>query len=244
MTLPLLDRLRGVDCSYQTAFEFTGDRGFFFDWEGYGFKIDIPAGTIKAEDTCQITIRVIKKGQFNFPKYSDVVSGVYWIHSTHQFLKPVDVILNHCAKLESIDDCKQMKFIIARCNQEELPYNFSIKGGSFSPKNTEGIVSLKSFSIISIIWAYFFPEHPPIEEPAPLSQSYYSIYFFVKQKNPKTWHYDIVVIKAIETLQKVKFSIIAVAQNNKKTLNRMLQMNTRSGQKIFLIIILNCYKNH
>lgn len=191
-----LDHLRGVDYSHQTTFEFTADKTRLFDWEGYGIKITVPSGAIRSGETCQITLRVITSGQFNFPKHSDVVSGVYWIHSTHQLLKPVDVVIKHCAVLRSINDCNQMKFIIARCNQEDLPYNFSIKNGSFSScSKQEGLVALKSFSFISTIWSFF--------ESAILSPSYYSVHFFVKQKNSKTWHYDIVFIKAIDTLQKV-----------------------------------------
>ena len=240
-----LDHLRGVDYSHQTTFEFTADKTRLFDWEGYGIKITVPSGAIRSGETCQITLRVITSGQFNFPKHSDVVSGVYWIHSTHQLLKPVDVVIKHCAVLRSINDCNQMKFIIARCNQEDLPYNFSTKKGSFSPGNQEGLVALKSFSFISTIWSYFFSsslETPSVEESAKLSPSCYSVHFFVKQKNSKTWHYDIVFIKAIDTLQKVqKFFALALTFSFK---HRKLMRTTRNGRRIIQLVQLNFYKNH
>ena len=74
---------------------------------------------------------------FNILQHSEVVYVCYWIYSSRRFLKPVDVQLQHCARLSSDEDCSQMQFIRAWWDQKQLPYTFSIKDVVFSPKTND-----------------------------------------------------------------------------------------------------------
>ena len=179
-----------------------------FDWEGYGFKIVVPAGALPKGKRCQITVKAITTGQFNFPKHTQLVSSVYWIYSSCKFLKPVDVCIDHCAILQSLDDCNQMRFILARCDQESLPYNFIVKTGTFSPNNREGLISLKSFSLIAAIRNLIFPTSAvtgDVQDGAQRNCSYYVVKIFGRSagSQKKTWQFDFIFMKDIGPYKKV-----------------------------------------
>ena len=200
-----LGELRAVDVCGETTVKVTGD-GQSIDWLGYGLKMDIPPGALPADDNCTIAIKAITSGQFSIPHHSEVVSSYYWIYSPRKFLKPVDVQLQHCARLSSDEDCSQMQFIIARCDQKELPYKFSIKNGVFSPNNRQGLISLPNFSIIAIIRnAFSFSLLEPTDDiPRPLNNCYYVFKVFSRKlSSQNTWQFDIIITKDIEPYLKV-----------------------------------------
>lgn len=196
---------RGVTVSAEITKEFVGSKTTTsFNWDGYGFKMEIPSDALPMGKTCQIIVKAITTGQFNFPKNSELVSSVYWIYSSCTFLKPVDVCIDHCAILQSLDDCNQMKFVLARCNQDLLPYNFSVKHGTFSPYNRQGIISLKSFSFVAAIRDYFFP-NPASGSIIESNRSFYILKVFGRSavSQRKTWQFDFVFMKDVGPYKKV-----------------------------------------
>ena len=193
--------IRGVTISDEITIQFSGSKSHQYDWKGYGFKIFVPSGAIPDDLTYQLTVRAVTHGQFNFPKNTEQVSAIYWIHSTHRFQKPVDVSVEHCAILETADNCDCMKFVIAYCNQE-LPYDFQPCKGAFSLNNREGLISLRSFSFLAIIRDYFYPSNYSLESGndqnalVPFSRNYYVITIFARCAHQgKVWHFDCVIMK-------------------------------------------------
>ena len=168
----------------------------------------VPAGALPKGKRCEITVKAITTGQFNFPKHTELVSSVYWIYSSCKFLKQVDVVIDHCAILQSLDDCSQMRFILARCDQESLPYNFSVKPGTFSPNNREGLISLKSFSFLAAIRNYIFPTAAVtgnVQDVAQTNRSYYVVKVFGRSavSQRKTWQFDFIFMKDVGPYKKV-----------------------------------------
>ena len=206
LVVNILGKLRAVNVCGETSVKVIGDNGKCIDWPEYGFKMEIPPGALLPDDNCTIEIKAITAGHFNIPQHSEVVSAFYWIYSSRKFLKPVDVQLQHCARLSSEEDCSQMQFIIARCDQKELPYKFSIKNGVFSANNQQGLISLTKFSIIGIIRSivsYFLVE-PTDYIPRPHNSCYYVIRVFGRKVHSQnTWEFDIIITKDIHPYLKV-----------------------------------------
>ena len=134
--LPLhLGYLRGVDVIDHITFTYTG-RARSFEWLNHGFKIHFPENVLPpAVDECRVHVKASLSGQFDFPKDAELVSGLYWLSSRHVFTRPVTVEIQHCSQ-EDTHQQSRLTYIVARCSQKELPYQFkTLEGGVFSPSS-------------------------------------------------------------------------------------------------------------
>ena len=94
-----------------------------------------------------VGIKVITGGQFRFPDDTQLISAMYWISSSENYLKEeLTVTISHFAVIRSEEQCSKLRFIIADCAQRELPYTFREREGSFNPQH--GIIKLEQSSII------------------------------------------------------------------------------------------------
>ena len=142
------DFLRGVEVYRETVLEVVGDKPQKVEWPGYGFFIEVPEGAVPPGVTASVGVKVILAGQFKFPENSQLISAIYWVSSSVEFLKEVAVNIQHCAIIRSEDQCSQFKFIIAKCSQKELPYKFREREGVFSSHTQYGVIKLKQFSLL------------------------------------------------------------------------------------------------
>jgi len=141
--------LRGVEVINHTSFTYTG-RAQSFEWVDYGFKLHVPQDALPSEvNECRIHIKASLSGQFQFPEDMELVSGIYWITTPHDFTKPVTVEIQHCSS--GADHPSSLTYIIAKCSQEDLPYKFNtLDGGVFAPSSRYGSISLTHFSGVGI----------------------------------------------------------------------------------------------
>ena len=149
--LPLhLGYLRGVEVIDHITFTYTG-KAQSFEWLNHGFKMHFQENALPPEvDECRVHIKASLSGQFNFPRDAELVSGLYWLSSRHVFTRPVTVEIQHCAQ-EDAQQQSRLTYIVARCSQEELPYQFkTLEGGVFSPSSRYGTISLTHFSGLAI----------------------------------------------------------------------------------------------
>ena len=149
--------LRGVEVCGETMFEVVGGTAQVFPWTDYGFRLEVPEGALPSGVTAVVAVKAIVAGQFQLPKDSELISAVYWVSSSHEFLEEVTVQIEHCAVIRSVDECPNYKFIIARCNQPHLPYHFKDKEGLFSLQSQLGSIKVKCFSIFGTIRNWFAP---------------------------------------------------------------------------------------
>ena len=143
-----LGYLRGVEVIDHTSFTYTG-RAQSFNWRRFGFKMHFPDHALPSSvNECQLHIKASLCGQFQFPEDTECVSGIYWIASPYTFEKPVTVEIQHCVtKPEHLQQPSNFTFIVAKCTQEELPYQFkTLDGGVFSPSSRYGSIKLTQFS--------------------------------------------------------------------------------------------------
>ena len=147
-----LGYLRGVDVIDKTSFTYTG-KAQSYKWRRFGFRMHIPENALPPEvDECRIHVKVSLSGQFQFPEGTELISGVYWITTAHKFLKAVTIEIQHCTKVvEHQQQISSLTYIVARCNQEDLPYQFKVlEGGAFSPHSRYGSIKLTHFSGVGI----------------------------------------------------------------------------------------------
>ena len=144
--------LRGAEVVAETTFTLTPEAQNF-EFEGYGFKLHVPEGSLPAEvSETLLNVRVSLSGQFQLPPNCELISAVYWVSSTcpHKFTKPLVVEIQHCAALSSDEQCEQLTFVRTMCTQKELPYTFTEEGGVFSHHSSYGTLSLSHFSGVGV----------------------------------------------------------------------------------------------
>ena len=102
-----------------------------FEKDKYGYKIHFPNNALPPEvDECQIHVESSLCGQLQFPKNTELISGVYWITMGQKFVELVIVEFQHCVKPEHVQN---LTFVITKRTVGDLPYKFSIlDGGMFS----------------------------------------------------------------------------------------------------------------
>ena len=143
--------LQGVEVCGETVFEVLSDRlPQKLVWSGYGFNIEVPAGALPPGVTASVAVRAILRGQFSLPKNSELVSAVYWVSCSKEFLKHVAVNIQHCAVISSDEESTKFKFIIAKYSQD-ISYTFLERDGVFNAHTQYATIQLKQFSFISTI---------------------------------------------------------------------------------------------
>ena len=146
-----IDSLREVTVVAEDLFTIAGDCPQVFHWEKYGFKMSVPQGSLKANETCDVAFKAIAHGRFQFPENTQLVSGVYAIVMTRKLLQPATIEVEHCVRLKSTEQCSCLSFVKAYCTQKDLPYTFEpLEGGHFSPESSVGKISLSRFSKVAI----------------------------------------------------------------------------------------------
>ena len=148
--LHFTDFLRGVEVFGETVLEVVGDKSQKLLWPGYGFYIEVPDGALAPGVTASVAVKVILGGQFTLPdENSQLISAIYWIASSVDFLKEVAVNIQHYAVITSEEQCSKFRFIVAKCSQEVLPYRFREKDGLFNAHTQYGAIKVKQFSIFA-----------------------------------------------------------------------------------------------
>ena len=124
-----------------------------FYWSGYGFKLNIPPGSLPADvNQCELYITASLAGQYKLPDKQELVSGVFWVQPVPpcRFHPQLTVEIQHSAKITSYTN---LTFVRAVCSQESLPYTFKkLEGrGSFSAQSSYGSLELDHFSGVGVV---------------------------------------------------------------------------------------------
>ena len=180
-----VEYLRGFETFAETSFNITDSHAHSFEWQQYGLMLHIPEGAVPAACTeCKVDIKVGFAGQFRIPDDLQLVSCIYWLCGPQRpFLKPVTLEVKHCASIQDSSQSENLRFIVAKCSQAELPYQFrEVKKGTFVPQSSYGSIQVSQFSIFAI----------GILKTILCIQDYYSAIFYI-QKGRNWWHVDFVI---------------------------------------------------
>ena len=199
-----LEYLRGFETFAETSFNISDSHSHSFEWQRYGLKLHVPEGAVPTELTeCRIDIKVGLAGQFRIPDDLQLISCTYWLRGPQRpFLKPVTLEIEHSASLQDSSQSESLRFVVAKCSQTELPYQFKeLKKGTFVPQSFYGSIQVSQFSIfgIGILKKFWW-----------LSQ-YYTALFYI-QKGLNWWHVDFVITLDLQgSLEVIVFSCYVVA---------------------------------
>ena len=163
-----------------------------FQLPDYGLKLMIPPSAVPYDiQQIKIAVQVIASGPFVLPSYCQPIGCFYWIQSTHKFLKPVEIHLEHRAELLTEEDCQELGFIISHITKSSpLLYQFQFSDGMtsiFPIGSNYGTIKVAEFSIFSIAWKRIraaFSDH---------FRYIWMVYY--KQSHENNWELHIIVTK-------------------------------------------------
>ena len=103
-------------------------------------------------EPCDIAIKAIAAGQFEFPEGTDLVSAVYAISVSKKLTKPVMLEIQHCVDITREEQGRFLSFVGAQCNQPQLPYQFEpLDNGTFPPHTNYGKIACDRFSLVATV---------------------------------------------------------------------------------------------
>ena len=189
------DSVLGAEVLAETVLEISGNGHQSVSWSGHGFRLTVPSGAVPDGTTISLAIKAILYGEFDLPADCQLMSAIYWIHSSHLFNRDVILHLEHCGVIESEAECSEYQFVAGRCSQADLPYLLSIReGGVFTPHSYEASVSVKQFSFYAITRRGGRRN---------ARASYLSQVFYQPFRGKYVWQVDFVVTRCIPSLVEV-----------------------------------------
>ena len=144
------DHLRGVHVVSEKLFQISGEFPQLIEWEGYGIRIQVHKGATSTP--CNVAIKAIVAGQFEFPEGTNLVSAVYAISVSKKLICPATLEMQHCVTISSKEQGRFLSFVRANYKQcEDLPYQFKLlDGGIFPPQSDYGKISCSRFCLVGI----------------------------------------------------------------------------------------------
>ena len=144
-----IEHLHGVHVSDEKLFSLSGDDGpQLLEWGENGFRMQVPEGATSGP--CDIAVKVIIAGQFEFPVNTQLVSAVYAISPSRKLKKPVQLEIQHCVSIASKQLGQSIGFVRADCKQPNLPYKFyQLEGGVFHTGSYYGNIICQEFSMVA-----------------------------------------------------------------------------------------------
>ena len=147
----LTDRLSSVHVAAQKHFLIQGSTHQVFDWEQFGFKMQFQQGTLHPSETCEVAVKALVGGTFQFPQDTQLVSATYAISFADELLQPVTLEIQHCVLLKSKEQFKYLSFMIAQIDESAPPYKFQlVRGGKFNIDNQYGTITRQKFCLVGI----------------------------------------------------------------------------------------------
>ena len=135
----------------QKQFLIQGSKRQVFDWEQFGFKMQFQQGTLHPSETCEVAVKALVGGTFQFPQDTQLISATYAISFANELLQPVILEIQHCVLLKSKEQFNYLSFMIAQIDESAPPYKFQlVKGGKFNIDNQYGTITRQKFSLVGI----------------------------------------------------------------------------------------------
>ena len=175
-----------------------GDKPQVLEWSGYGFYIEVPERALPPGVTASVRVRAILGGQFKFPENSQLISALYWVSCSEEFLKEVAVNIEHCAIIKTKEQCSSFRFIIA---ETSAPYTFREREGEFNPDTQYGTVKLKQFCVLTA-------------KGSANTETHCAAHMFYKKQTtcPFVADFHFVVVRNLKTYLQVRTCVIIITE--------------------------------
>ena len=192
----------------ETSVKYEGN-SLDFVWEDQGLELHIDDEALSPDtSSCDIHISAVSStGLFQFPEGFELASGVYKIDCQCNFIKPVELIIEHNVEIST------SKLCFAVASDESSPYNFYCEEeGEFEA--CYGAIKLSSFSFWTTLKEIVFG-------PSQYSINLYSIDTDLTKPNDK-WRLYIVVAKSKPKLEKSAITTLSDSLRQKLCLRTSL----------------------
>ena len=155
----------------ETFFLIIGDKPQSLNWEEYGFRLHFPQGAISPSDTCEVVVKALVGGKFQFPEGTELVSAVYAVSFAKKLLKAVEMEIQHCVNLTNEEQGKYLSFVSTAKTHRHHPNKFEfVEGGVFNPGKRYASIQRIHYCKNAIVEDTTPPPPPPPHSPPPPSQ--------------------------------------------------------------------------
>ena len=89
---------------HEASMSISGDSSFILNWESCGFSMYIQPDSLLPGESCDVSVKAMLGGDFELPKDTILVSGVYRVSLSRDLHKPVTLELEHCVDIKTLDD--------------------------------------------------------------------------------------------------------------------------------------------
>ena len=150
----------------ETLFLIQGDKPQSLNWEEYGFRLHFPQGAISPSDTCEVVVKALVGGKFQFPEGTELVSAVYAVAFAKKLLEPIEMEIQHCVLLTNDEQGKSLSFVSTAKNLRDNPKKFEfVEGGVFYPGKRYASIQRKHYCENAIVEKTTPPPPPPSPPP-------------------------------------------------------------------------------
>ena len=166
------------------------------NWEDHGFRLYLPDNALPHGITnCSIQIKAFLSCEYVIPDdagEADLVSGIYWISSTHSFTKPVILHIQHFS-----NSTESLCFGIN--SGHKYPYKFELVDSGRFFDSSYGVISVRSFSK----FGNFMKRITGNQRPEPRYRSSLNYSTVTRNRDMLEWNVYFVIIKDLDLCDKV-----------------------------------------
>ena len=131
-----LASLPGVEVLASTRVLVVGGQSSQLEWEEYGLTLDIPDNALPPGFLSEIRVRVSVSGPYVYPNSESwkLVSAVYWISSSKDFINPVQLGIWH--NIRGLKNSSDLQVVTAKDTIQNGTYIFENVSEKFILKDS------------------------------------------------------------------------------------------------------------
>ena len=148
----IIDCLSSVHVANEVLYLIEGSHAQSLDWSQLGLKLHFLENTVSNTAKCEVAIKVLVGGEFQFPPDCQLISAVYAISFAKNLEKSVKLEIQHCASLKSKEQFQYLSFVRAPMKPGLSLFEFTlVDGGKFSLDSQYGSITQNHFSLTAIV---------------------------------------------------------------------------------------------
>ena len=187
------------DCNCVVESVIFDENGGKFSSVEHGVMVTIPPGAIPSGVQAELKFGEALFAPVKFAKKSRPVSAIIWLSMNVILLKPMQIQMPHCIKIESKNQASYLTFTKAHHSPSSDGMMEKIDGGKFYVNESYGSIKISHF-------CYYCIEDMDYDENHLCYHNYKAILFRSKQLCNDIWRFEICVMPSLPTWKEVSIS--------------------------------------